>query len=478
MEKWEQVLVDNFGSAVVNKKLILENEIQGIPRYVSEYILGAYGADGITDEVIKEANNFINSNKYSSREKELLKNRLVTEYCIKVLDKFKVEIDTKKNESRVSMGTTHLPDMRANPTLIKEHERLLIDGIWGLGELRYYPPGNEYDGEDVNKNGIIELQKFKPLQLSNISLEDYKKGRAFMDTESWINCLISTIGLDYNNYSLREKLIILSRMVPMVEESVFMMEFGKPGTGKTYCFENISAYSKVISGSSISPAQLFYNIQTKTPGLILQYDVVLFDEVDKIRKKGINEEVVNKLYKYLASFSFDRGGIEQSSTCGIMMVGNVSPDKEYEEKTLFLDVLNEKLREEAFLTRLAGVIPGWELDPIKKKEVSITKNYGFMADYFSEILHELRKSYIHQHIAKQKIKLKNANIRDEDSIIKIISGLLKIIYPNGEVEDEIFEEIAKYAIEIRQFVINQNYYITGKKDYDVKLEWEISNDIQ
>ena len=60
MEKWEQILVDNFGSAVVNKKLILENEIQGIPRYVSEYILGAYGADGITDEVIKEANNFIN----------------------------------------------------------------------------------------------------------------------------------------------------------------------------------------------------------------------------------------------------------------------------------------------------------------------------------------------------------------------------------------------------------------------------------
>lgn len=477
MEKWEKRIVENFGSAVVNKKLVIENEIKGIPRYVSEYILGAYGADGINEDVIKEASDFINSNKYSSREKELLKNRLVTEYCIKVLDKFMVEIDTKKNESKVSMGTTYLPDMRANPTLIREHERLLIDGIWGLGELRYFPPGSEYDGEDTNKNGIIELQRFKPLQLSNISLEDYKKGRKAIETDSWINALISTIGLNYKNYSLREKLILLSRMIPMVEESTFMMEFGKPSTGKTYCFENISAYSRVISGSSISPAQLFYNIQSKTPGLILQYDVVLFDEVDKVRKKGMNEEVVNKLYKYLASFSFDRGGIEQSSTCGIMMVGNISPEKEYEESTLFLDVLNEKLREEAFLTRLAGVIPGWELSPIKKKEISITKNYGFMADYFSEILHELRKSYIHRHIAKQRIKLKNANIRDEDSVLKIVSGLIKIIFPDGKIDEEIFPEIVDYAVEIRQYVIDQIYYITNKKDYNIKIGWEFSDEV-
>lgn len=255
------------------------------------------------------------------------------------------------------------------------------------------------------------------------------------------------------------------------------MEFGKPGTGKTYCFENISAYSRVISGSAITPAQLFYNLQSKTPGLLLQYDIVLFDEIDKVRKKGLNEEVINKLYKYLESFSFDRGGVEQSSTCGIMMVGNISPDKEFEEETLFLDVLNEKLREEAFLTRLCGVIPGWELNPIEKREISLTKHYGFMADYFSEILHELRESYIHQNIAKERVKLINANIRDENSVMKIVSGLLKIIYPHGEIEDEYLDEIVKYAVEIRQFVIDQNYYITGKKDYDVKLEWEIKDEI-
>jgi len=260
MEKWEQQLVDNFGAAVVNKGLVLENEISGIPRYVSEYILGSYAIDGITKESIEEANNFINSNKYSSREKELLKNKLVSDYTIKVLDKFKAEVDTRKDQVNASMGSVQLANMIANRSLVKEHQRLLIDGIWGLGELRYYPPGMEYDGEDVNKEGIIELKRFKPLQLSNISLEDFKKGRSNIDTESWINALISTVGLNYNNYDLRKKIIILSRMIPMVEESVFLMEFGKPGTGKTYCFENISAYSRVISGSAVTPAQLFYNL--------------------------------------------------------------------------------------------------------------------------------------------------------------------------------------------------------------------------
>ena len=100
-----------------------------------------------------------------------------------------------------------------------------------------------------------------------------------------------------------------------------------------------------------------------------------------------------------------------------------------------------------------------------------------MADYFSEILHEFRESYIHQNIAKERVKLINANIRDENSVMKIVSGLLKIIYPHGEIEDEYLAEIVKYAVEIRQFVIDQNYYITGKKDYDLKLEWEIKDEI-
>ena len=477
MENWEGILLDNYGAAAVNKKIVLENEIQGIPRYVSEYIVGVYGDDEISRDSINEACLFIKEHMYSNREVEVLKQKLIDENQVKVLDKFRIEWDMKKSQAKVIMGTNQLPNMLANPSLMKEHQRLLIDGIWGLGELRYYPPGSctPFE-EEVNKQGIIEFQRFKPLQLSNISISDYINGRKAFDMESWLNILISTVGLNYQNYDLRKKLIILSRMIPMVEPSTFMMEFSKPGTGKTYCYDNLSAYSRVISGSSISAPQLFYNLSRQTPGLLLQYDVVLFDEVDKVRKKGIEEEVVNKLYKYLESFSFDRGGVEQTSTCGIMMVGNISPDSEFVKEKLFRDVLHEKLREEAFLTRLAGVVPGWELESVKMREVSITKNYGFMADYFSEILHELRDMDF-MHILKERIELQNANIRDEKSIFKMMSGLLKLVCHHTKIDDEILSVIADYTVELRQFVIDQLYQLTGKQDYLVKLQWKIREDL-
>lgn len=476
MEKWENILIDHFGSAAVNKQAVLENKIESVPRYVSEYIIGVYGANGITRDTIEEACGFIRAHQFSGQQVGLLKQKLVVEYLAKVLDKFKIEIDTKKNENRVLMATSQLANVIANPSLAKEFPRLLVDGVWGLGEMRYYPPGcYSVDGEKENKEGIIELQRFKPLQLSDISFKLFQQARQAFELEEWINLLISTMGLNYQNYELREKLILLARLIPMVEDSIFMMEFGPPGTGKTYCYDNISAHSRVISGSSISVAQLFYNLPRRSPGLIMQYDVVLFDEVDKVKNKGIDEEVVNKLYKYLASSTFDRGEVEMSSTCGIMMVGNIPSDQEFNEMNLFETILHPRLRTEAFLSRLAGLIPGWELATIDKRDISITRHYGLMADYFSEILHEMRKENF-QTIVNRHIELIGANIRDDDGIRKIMSGLLKILCPHRELNRDILAIVADFAVELRQKVLNQMYYLTGNSNYEVKLDWRFRDE--
>ena len=476
MEKWESILVDQFGSAAVNKQAVLENKIESVPRYVSEYIIGVYGVDGITRATIDEACDFIRAHQFSGQQLGLLKQKLVDEFLAKVLDKFKIEIDIKKNENKVLMSTAQLPNIIASPSLAKEYPRLLVDGVWGLGELRYYPPGYHFMNEDrENKEGIIELQKFKPLQLSDISFELYQQARQTFELESWINMLISTMGLNYQNYELREKMILLTRLVPMVEESIFLMEFGPPGTGKTYCYDNISAHSRVISGSSISEAQLFYNLPRRAPGLIMQYDVVLFDEVDKVKNRGIDENVVNKLYKYMASSAFDRGEVEMSSTCGIMMVGNIPSEQEFQEKLLFEEILHPRLRTEAFLSRLAGLIPGWELATIDKRDVSITRHYGLMADYFSEILHELRRENF-QTLLNQHIDLLGANIRDDDGVRKIMSGMLKLLCPHRQVDQEVLALVADFAVELRQKVLNQIFFLTGNSNYEVKLSWRFKDE--
>jgi len=237
--------------------------------------------------------------------------------------------------------------------------------------------------------------------------------------------MISTVGLNYNNYTRREKLILISRLIPMVENNVFMMEFGSPGTGKTYVYENISSYSRVISGSKISGAQLFYNLNTKRDGLLVQYDTILFDEVDKIQKNGLQEDINTKLYQYLASGKFDRSGIEKVSECGIMMVGNLPPGF-LDINNLLKNLLHERNTHPAFLDRLMGVVPGWEIKSIGNPNDAYTKNLGFAADYFSEILHKLRRS--NYNYILNKIIIENASTIDVVAINKLVSGMIKLLH--------------------------------------------------
>ena len=256
----------------------------------------------------------------------------------------------------------------------------------------------------------------------------------------------------------------------MVESNLFMMEFGRPGTGKTYAYENISSYSRVISGSQVSVPQLFYNLTTKQDGLLVQYDVLLFDEIDKISKKGLGDEVNGKLYQYLESGKFDRGNVEKSSECGMMMVGNL-PSGEFDKENLLSTLLHESNTHTAFLDRLAGIVPGWELESIKDPRFAFTKHYGFAADYFSEILHKIRrKSYP---FVLNKISVENASIRDKRAIEKIASALIKLVYPNGILTDEELEEITKIAVEYRQFVIDQNFRINRDVTFNKKLNFSI-----
>lgn len=461
MEHWETLLKENFGSAVVDKPKAIKNEIQGLPRYVSEYLLGYFCEDGITDEGLKEALKYIHEHKIEAREKEKFRNDLRIDGSIKIIDKFRVKINlgNKKKATQMEIPSLGITDAEVLDDILIEHPRLLIDGLWGMGEVSY----------DFN-DGIVRLIAFKPFQLSEIDLDELLEARSNFDSEQWMNIMISTVGLNFENYTRREKLVLLSRMVPMVENNVFMMEFGTPGTGKTYAYENLSSYSRVISGSKVSAPQLFYNLTAKQDGLLVQYDVLLFDEIDKIKKSGMDLDVTNKLYQYLASGKFDRGGIEKVSECGIMMVGNL-PGGFMDKNSLLESLLHETNRHAAFLDRLAGVVPGWELKSIGNPSKAYTKHQGFAADYFSEIIHKLRrKSY--QYVLN-RIRMNGNSQRDTDAINKITSGMIKLIYPDGEIRDNELEEIVKLAVEYRQFVVDQNYRINRDESFNKKIIYEI-----
>ncbi|MGL5963130.1 MAG: BREX system Lon protease-like protein BrxL [Fusobacteriaceae bacterium] len=209
---------------------------------------------------------------------------------------------------------------------------------------------------------------------------------------------------------------------------------------------------------------------TNQEGLLVQYDVLLFDEIDKIKKSGLSEDISSKLYQYLASGKFDRGTVEKTSECGIMMVGNL-PSGEFDKNRLLENALHETNTTAPFLDRLAGVVSGWEIKSIGNPNLAYTKNFGFAADYFSEILHKLRRTS-YQYILN-RVHFENITERDSSSINKIISGMIKLVYPNGEITDDELDEIVSLAVEYRQFVVNQNFRINREPTFDKIIEYRI-----
>lgn len=463
MENWEIKLKETYGTAAVDKKAALQNQVGDLPRYVSEYLLGFFCEDEITDENIREMQQYILEHRVLGKEKEKHKYELQVRLKKNLIDKYKATINlTNKKQTYNSLEIPSLGENNASVlnSILKDHPRLLIDGIWGLAELTYDP-------EDKH----ITMTNFRPFQLSDIRVDEYIQGRYKFSTEEWINVLISTMGLNYKSFDMRKKFILISRLIAMVEKNVFLMEFGYPGTGKTYAFEQISSYSRVISGSKITASQLYVNLTTKQEGLLCQYDVLLFDEIDKVKKGGIDEEVMSKLYQYLSSGKFDRGGIEKSSSCGIVMVGNL-PKGEFDKNSFLKDFLNEEMLRDAFLDRLNGIIPGWEIDPIENREKSLTNNWGFAADYFSEVMNRLRNINF-DGLFYSNVKLINASTRDENSIKKIFNGLMKLIYPHGEITREEFEYIMDLATSYRNLVIKQIYNIYRTEKYNREVSYKL-----
>ena len=131
MEIWEIKLKEHFGSAVVDKKKAMENQVQSLPRYVSEYLLGFFCEEEITNESIKEMNSYINQHRIEGREKEVAKYRLMENMSMKIIDKFKVKINLKKNQpdNKMEVPSLGISDAEVYRNVLNEHPRLLIDGL-------------------------------------------------------------------------------------------------------------------------------------------------------------------------------------------------------------------------------------------------------------------------------------------------------------------------------------------------------------
>lgn len=258
-------------------------------------------------------------------------------------------------------------------------------------------------------------------------------------------------------------------MIPLVENNFNICELGPRSTGKSHLYKEISPNSILVSGGQTTVANLFYNMGRKTVGLVGLWDCVAFDEVAGIKFK--DKDGIQIMKDYMASGSFARGKEEKAASASMAFVGNINQSVDVLLKTssLFDPFPPEMGKDTAFLDRIHCYLPGWEVPKFRPDH--FTNDYGFITDYLSEVMRELRKDQQGDALDKFFRLGKNLNQRDTIAVRRIISGLVKLVYPDGNYDKQQLEEIVKIALEMRRRVKEQLKKIGGMEFYDVNFSY-------
>jgi ATP-dependent Lon protease len=264
--------------------------------------------------------------------------------------------------------------------------------------------------------------------------------------------LLRTIGLEPSYFNRRQRLHYLVRLIPLAEANYNLVELGPRETGKSYGYQELSPYSILLTGPT-TVANLFFNMASGKIGLVGIWDAIGFDEVADLQK--MPKEVVTTLKTYCESGTFARGKDSLSGMASIAMFGNTNQPVEVMVRSshLFMpmpDVIREDM---AFLDRIHFYIPGWEMP--KMKVDFFTTHYGFVVDYLAEALRELRKHTFTEVLDRNFSLGSHLKSRDVKAVRKTVSGLVKLIYPNGELTKEELAELVELSLEGRRRVKEQ-----------------------
>jgi hypothetical protein len=461
-------LRQHFDGKIVRKDLTKKiKEGANVPVYVLEFLLGQYCSsddDGIIEQGVQKVKRILADNFVRPDEAQKTLSMLRQSGSHTVIDKITVQLNIKKDcyEAEFSnLGLKGIPVDESYPT---KYDRLLCGGIWCIIQLEY-----EYVEEDKKNGTPIQVLKLTPIQMPHIDIDMLKSGREAFSKEEWIDVLLRSIGMEPDVLSYREKWLLLARMIPLVENNFNLCELGPRSTGKSHLFKEISPNSILVSGGQTTVANLFYNMGRKTVGLVGLWDCVAFDEVAGINFK--DKDGIQIMKDYMASGSFARGKEEKAASASMVFVGNINQSVDVLLKTssLFEPFPPEMGTDTAFLDRMHCYIPGWEIPKFRPEY--FTNDYGFITDYLSEFVRELRKEQYGDAIDQYFRLGSNLNQRDTIAVRKIVDGYLKLVYPNGLFDKEQLEEILQLALELRRRVKEQLKKLGGMEFYDVNFSY-------
>lgn len=470
-EAVKQKLRTYFDGKIVRKDLTKKiKEGANVPVYVLEFLLGKYcnsDDETIIEAGVEKVKKILSDNFVRPDEAQKILSLLRQKGSYSVIDRMTVRLDVKRDTYFAEFSNLGLKDVPISEDYPSQYDRLLCGGIWCMVSLDY-----QYDEEDRNGNPV-KIRNLKPIQMPHVDIDEFKENRKYFTKEEWINVLLRSIGMEPDELNDREKWLLLLRMIPLAENNFNLCELGPRSTGKSHLYKEISPNSILVSGGQTTVANLFYNMGRKTVGLVGLWDCVAFDEVAGINFK--DKDGVQIMKDYMASGSFARGKEEKSASASMVFVGNINQSVDVLLKTssLFDPFPPEMGTDTAFLDRMHCYLPGWEIPKFRPNH--FTDDYGFITDYFSEVLRELRKVQQGDSLDKFYRLGKNLNQRDTIAVRKMVSGLIKLVYPDGTYTKEELEEVLRLSLEMRRRVKEQLKKLGGMEFYDVNFSY-IDND--
>ena len=463
----KQKLRENFDGKIVAKDLTKKiKEGANVPVYVLEFLLGQYCSsddEEIIEKGIGTVKKILSDNFVRPDEAQKILSILREKGSFSIIDKVTVKLNIRKNRYEAEFSNLGISNIFVPDEYPTRYDRLLCGGIWCMIQLDY-----DYDENEQSKHPI-NITRLTPIQMPQVDINELKEGRGEFTKEEWIDVMLRSIGMEPDELEEREKWLLLTRLIPLVENNFNLCELGPRSTGKSHIYKEISPNSILVSGGQTTVANLFYNMASKQVGLVGLWDCVAFDEVAGIKFK--DNDGIQIMKDYMASGSFARGKEEKAASASMVFVGNINQSVDVLLKTssLFDPFPEEMARDTAFFDRMHCYIPGWEIPKFSPEH--FTNDYGFITDYLSEFLRELRKDQYGDSLEKYFRLGKNLNQRDNIAVRKMVNGYLKLVYPHGEFSKDDLEEILCLSLEMRRRVKEQLKKIGGMEFYDVNFSY-------
>ncbi|MFP9228894.1 protease Lon-related BREX system protein BrxL [Pectobacterium cacticida] len=461
----DSLLNQHFRGRVVRKDLTKQlKEGANVPVYVLEYLLGMYCAsddDEVVEQGLQSVKRILSDNYVRPDEAEKVKSLIRERGSYKIIDKVTVKLNQKKDVYEAQLSNLGIKDALVPSQMVKDNEKLLTGGIWCMITVNYFY-------EEGQKTSPFSLFTLKPIQMPNMDMDEVFEARKQFDRDQWIDVLLRSVGMEPANIEQRTKWHLITRMIPFVENNYNVCELGPRGTGKSHVYKECSPNSLLVSGGQTTVANLFYNMASRQVGLVGMWDVVAFDEVAGITFK--DKDGVQIMKDYMASGSFSRGRDSIEGKASMVFVGNINQSVDTLVKTShLLAPFPDAMIDTAFFDRFHAYIPGWEIP--KMRPEFFTNRYGLITDYLAEYMREMRKRSFSDAIDKFFKLGNNLNQRDVIAVRRTVSGLLKLMHPDGAYDKEDVRVCLTYALEVRRRVKEQLKKLGGLEFFDVNFSY-------